>query len=394
VATRRRPLSRGALRPRPADDTADGFDGRDRRRRDGRGRQASSGIALPVALLAVVLGGAGLAFGVARAASGPASCESLAWASVPDPASLPDGWSIAASALAVDSLTMTINGPTDSASGSQASVFATVTCYGSDGSEAIARSRAADQQSGGDIAVLDDVGDEGYSVTDTSGTAAVHFRRGPIVADVAASGAMDPAQLADIAGAVDDGIRGAKPGSIPTVAPKSPQSSGSGSADANAGASAEASDGASASAAAGLEGVLPDKVGDVQLTKNSTVGDLGSSPTSRAFTASLRNLGQDAAKIEVAQAFDEANQSDVSVLAFRLPGGDTAKVRQAVIESWLGSGAKGVKTASATLGDKKVTRVTYGDNLSDVYVYTHGNVVFVVETSDPALATDSANALP
>jgi hypothetical protein len=167
----------------------------------------------------------------------------------------------------------------------------------------------------------------------------------------------------------------------------------------------DGSDASSSPFAPELEALLPASIGDpspsaspgatIALTTDSaSAADVfGQDPSSRALAARIRSLGKTLDDLQVAQAFDESGVADIAILAFRLPGADGAKLRAAILETWLSSTAQGVTTKDVTLGGKTVTKVDYGDGSAFEYVYSKGDVVIDLETSDEAIATEVIAAL-
>jgi hypothetical protein len=120
----------------------------------------------------------------------------------------------------------------------------------------------------------------------------------------------------------------------------------------------------------------------------------GEDPSTRALAARVRALGSTFEQLQVAQAYDESGTiEDVSIIAFRLPKADTAKLRAAILETFLSAGADGVTTSTVTLAGKTLTKVDYGDDRTNEYVYTAVDAVIVIDTSDEAIATDLAAQL-
>ena len=69
-------------------------------------------------------------------------CQARAWDSIPEERALPDGWAVTATNFFVGNSTVTLEGPAADTETGEGVMYATVTCYGNDGSEALARSRA------------------------------------------------------------------------------------------------------------------------------------------------------------------------------------------------------------------------------------------------------------
>lgn len=137
-----------------------------------------------------------------------------------------------------------------------------------------------------------------------------------------------------------------------------------------------------------LEAAMPHSVNGTALTVETDLGSaiLGSDPGSRSFAAAISTLGVSADKLEVAFAYDEAGTLPLTVVGFRLPGTPAAKLRTLVLQGWLSTLVPGVKSASVSLSGTAATKVSYADDGADEYVFTKGDAVFIVETSDEAQA--------
>jgi hypothetical protein len=96
----------------------------------------------------------------------------------------------------------------------------------------------------------------------------------------------------------------------------------------------------------------------------------------------------------VAQAYDQADELDLYFVAFSLPGAEPAAFRTLILQSWLVSGAEGVTVEDVELAGKTLTRVDYGDELADAYLYSTGDAVILMHTSSADLAESGAAALP
>ncbi len=145
-----------------------------------------------------------------------------------------------------------------------------------------------------------------------------------------------------------------------------------------------------------LAAEMPHSVNGTTLTVEADLGSavLGSDPGSRSFGAAVRTLGATPDKVEIAFAYDEAGSLPLTVLGFRIPGVAPAKVRPLVLTAWLAASAPGVKTTEATVAGVPVTKVTYGDQGAEEYVFDHGDSVFVVESADASLAEAAIRAVP
>ena len=94
-----------------------------------------------------------------------------------------------------------------------------------------------------------------------------------------------------------------------------------------------------------------------------------------------------------AEAFDESGTTTVAIRGFRLPGVDAAKLRAAIVETWLSSKAEGVKTDQVTVAGKTVTKIDYGDESALEYVYQMGDISIVIESDDPNIVGSVLAAL-
>jgi hypothetical protein len=138
-----------------------------------------------------------------------------------------------------------------------------------------------------------------------------------------------------------------------------------------------------------LEAAMPHALNSTALTVEADLGSsiLGSDPGSRSFAAAISTLGVTSDKLEVAFAYDEAGALPLTVVGFRLPGTSAAKLKPLVLQGWLSTLVPGVKTAEVSLGGTSATKVSYTDQGADEYVFTKGDAVFIVETSDESMAT-------
>jgi hypothetical protein len=217
------------------------------------------------------------------------------------------------------------------------------------------------------------------------------FRVGGLIGQIADAGSATPDELARITTAVaramgDQSAAGTSAGGAnPSGATGSdlpiPEPSGSDSA------------GASPSAAAPeLEALMPTQVGGTTLTVQSALAAdvLATDPNSRAL---VRSLGVKPTDLQFAQAYDETSTIDLSIVGFRLANGDGAKLRAAVIGTWLSAGATGVKQTEVKLSGKTFTKIDYGDAGTIEYVYGGPDYVIVIDTADATLATDAASKL-
>jgi hypothetical protein len=278
-------------------------------------------------------------------------------------------------------------------------IYATVTCYGADGAEALARSRVAEETSGNATSDLDGIGETGYTVgDDLAGMSSIHFRRGDLVAYVVIAGEVSSEDLRGTGQAIDEAIRTARAGDIPSPepVPSVPEQTIGPEPSVDPSLPPASSSPDASPAAPSLEALLPTEVDGTTLLVDSATGAdiLQDDPGSRAMTAALRALGKTPADLRVAQAYDEADELDLYFVAFQVDGVDPAAFRTLILQSWLVADAEGVTVEDVELAGKTLTRVDYGDELADAYLYGTGDVVILMHTSSAELAESGAAELP
>jgi hypothetical protein len=353
-----------------------------------------AGAAPWLALLAVVLAAAALGYALLRGSGGGdlTACRSAAWAAVPDPKALPSGWSIGSTDLNANGLTVSVVGPAGTDETAQPPVvYASVTCYGDGAATALAENRKGAEAAGATITDRTSNG-AAYDVDNPStGSVTTLFRVGGLIGQIADGGSAQPSELAAITNAVaaamgDRAAAGAGGATPSDVALGS---------DDPAGSPPASEEPSTAPFAPELEAVLPTEIGDTTLTvqSNSAAEIFGDDPSSRALGARIRSLGGTLEKLQVAQAYDDAGGLLASIVAFRLPDADGAKLRAAIEETWLSSGNAGVKTSSVELSGKTLTKIDYGDAGTTEYVYAKDDYVVVIDTSDEAIAREVAAKL-
>ena len=140
---------------------------------------------------------------------------------------------------------------------------------------------------------------------------------------------------------------------------------------------------------------MPPAIKGTTLTTQSATDatSLSNAPSARALDAAVTSLGKKPGDLEVAIAYDTSGSMNLSVLGFRLPGVDPAKLRSIVLGSWLSTNTAGVATSTVDLFGTPSTRVSYGDGGADAYVVVRGDSVFVIETTDQALAASAVAAM-
>jgi hypothetical protein len=351
-----------------------------------------------VAIAAIVLAVAALGLAAWKALAPAATvaaddCQAQAWDTSLKTEDLPDGWTLGAAQYDIDRKNISFLGPVpEDETINQAIVYATVTCFDVGGQDAVARSQKASEDAGQVVDERKDLGDQAYQAVDDSGSVFLHLRKGRIVVYLAGSDA-SKADVDTFASAFDKALGG----DGGTIAPATPKPS----VDPNASVDPGVSDDPNASAAAespaapDLIALLPSAVGDVTLATDSASGStlLGEDQGSRAILATLRAAGKKADDMRVAQAYDEAGVSDLSILIVTVDGMPVAQTRKLVLDSWLAATGDGVKLTDITLGGKKWTQIDYGDGGTFDYVYNDDTHVFVVTTADAKVADQTAAAL-
>jgi hypothetical protein len=343
-----------------------------------------------IALAALAVAVLAIGFTFLNRPSDQSACRSAAWQAVPDPGDLPADWTLGSTDLNANGMTISILGPA-SADGQtpQPAVYASVTCYGDVAATAMTENKAAAEAAGAEVTDRAS-GGGAYDVNNpsTSSTTTI-FRVGPLIGQIADGGSASPADLEAITKAVAAAMGDDRAAGAP----------GAGASDAAVGSDQPlpaGSDEPSASAAfPELEAKLPTDVGGTPLTIQSAGADeiFGSDPNSRALTARIRSMGAQLSDVQVAQAYDDTSQVDLSIVAFRLPGKSGSKLSDAIVDTWLSANVDGVKKSDVTLGGKKLTKIDYGDQGTVEYVYTGDDYVIVIDTSDPAIATEVASKI-
>jgi hypothetical protein len=320
-----------------------------------------------------------------------AACRSDAWGAIPDSANLPPDWSLGSTDLNANGMTISIVGPA-SADGStqQPAVYASVTCYGDVAATAMSQNKAAAKAAGARVTDRASAGDA-YDVDNpATGSVTTLFRVGSLIGQVADAGSASPSDRDLITRAVATAMGDDRAAGVAGVAASDD------AAASDASLEPVGSGGPSPSSLAPeLEAKLPTEIGGTPLTIQSTSADevFGTDPNSRALTARIRALGAQTSDLQVAQAYDDSNQVDLSIVAFRLPGKDGTKLRDAIVDTWLSANVAGVTKSDVTLGGKQLTKIDYGDAGTVEYVYKGPDYVVVIDTSDPAVATEVASKL-
>src|SRR5215204_4030067 len=365
-------------RPRPSDERAQlAADGRSTRR-------------LALAALGLSLLGVGIAV-APLLLPGDESCQDAAWTVEPATADLPTGWALSSSQYDINRQQVTFVGPPpEDETSSQAVVYTTVTCFPEGAEDALNRSEQAARDAGQSVILRDDLGDGGFAATDESGATFLQLRHAGLVVYLAASAEASATAVDQLASAYDRALGGdggavaVGTPDVGTSTPSEPVEPPSEEAPSDVAAAPE------------LEARLPATVDDIALTVDSAAGTdiLGEDSSSRAILAALRAAGKEGTDLSVAQAYDETQAADLSILAVTVDGLDAAAVEEIVLDSWLAASGAGVARETVTLGGRSFTQVDYGDDGTSDYVLAEDDAVIVITTASAELAEATADALP
>jgi hypothetical protein len=144
-----------------------------------------------------------------------------------------------------------------------------------------------------------------------------------------------------------------------------------------------------------LEATLPKVVGGVPLVTGSinvlqqyTTGN----QTTNLLTLLIAGLGVSPAQVGVAAAANPDGKIQILAAEFN---GVTSSAIQAQVETVAKSIDPGVTLANTTIGGKSVTTATFpGSKTGPVISYITGDTLYLVQSSDPALAEDALKQLP
>jgi hypothetical protein len=144
-----------------------------------------------------------------------------------------------------------------------------------------------------------------------------------------------------------------------------------------------------------LEALLPAKVQDTPLQLQSWTGDtiLTDDGWSTSLKSFLTGAGKTSTDLRVAQAYDPTQALDGSVGVYRVDGVDPAKVRDALIAAWKVDFAD-APVSTVTIAGKEVTKVDFGEDALDSYLYIRDDAVFDIESTDEAIVASALEAVP
>jgi hypothetical protein len=145
-----------------------------------------------------------------------------------------------------------------------------------------------------------------------------------------------------------------------------------------------------------LEAVLPHVLKGSTLDLQSWTGDLVLkdddtwSSSIKAFLTTVNKVPRD---FRGANASDPNQVVEETLGVYRVTGVPAESVRDALIAAWK-IDYPDLIVSQITLGGKTVTKLDFGEDTVDTYLYLRDDLVFDVETTDDAIATESLNALP
>jgi len=144
-----------------------------------------------------------------------------------------------------------------------------------------------------------------------------------------------------------------------------------------------------------LEALLPTVAAGTPLQTQSWTGDtlLGDGgPWSASITSYLSSVGKAPADMSAAQALDPTETIDHSVGVFRVAGIPVGDLRDAFVKAWK-IDYPDLATTTVTLDGIEVQKSDFGPDAINSYWYEHDGLLFDVETSDEAVATELLTAI-
>jgi len=146
-----------------------------------------------------------------------------------------------------------------------------------------------------------------------------------------------------------------------------------------------------------LESLLPETVSGHSMHRYSlTLTQVLEDSNDRAgITAFLQTLGKTEADGSFASAFDPTNMLGGGINAFKVAGADAALLLAGITAIEVSDLGTDATSEPATVGGKNVTVVSVGDGVNEtIWIYGHGDVVFVVHATDATNAAAYLEALP
>jgi hypothetical protein len=147
-----------------------------------------------------------------------------------------------------------------------------------------------------------------------------------------------------------------------------------------------------------LENRLPNEINGVTLTKYSFKGSTflsSGASNSQDLIDLLSSLGKTPNDMSVAFAADPAGKIDVQIGAFKVAGADSIALLAAFVAATKKT-TPAVQVTQASVGGKNVSQITDPSDTTTgaIDVYANGDVLYYVQSPDPALAGAAIQALP
>lgn len=152
----------------------------------------------------------------------------------------------------------------------------------------------------------------------------------------------------------------------------------------------------SAGVVADLEALIPDTIGDITMDKSSMQGNefLVSGDGDEATIAFLQDIGVSPNDVSMAIGFGFSADfaQGLSMFVFRAQGADPARLSSAWKTVLDADRETPLEWTDTNFGGKDVA--TSVDGINTNYVYSQGDVLVVVSSSDTALAEEAIRGLP
>ena len=163
--------------------------------------------------------------------------------------------------------------------------------------------------------------------------------------------------------------------------------------------SATASSPATSGAVPALEALIPDKVGAMTLQKTSMKGSdfLASSDADQSAVAFLQALGVSPADIGIAfgYGFDASNSAGFAMFVFQAAGADEARLMSVFTAASNQGRTTPLDWQAADVGGKHVQVATDTETEGiKLYLYGHGDVLFLLSATSPDVVTEALSELP
>jgi hypothetical protein len=151
-------------------------------------------------------------------------------------------------------------------------------------------------------------------------------------------------------------------------------------------------------AVADLEAIIPDKVGDLTMQKQSMKGSqfLTNSSSSPEAVKFVQDLGVSPNDISIAIGSGVSKDYSQTVFAFviRASGADSGKLVSAFKTASAAGNASPLQWASATVAGKSVETAGSSDTGAANYIYAKGDVLIWMIATTPTLAEQFIGQLP